>query len=825
MFGINNIMSITKERNELLQVKNKTTEAKAFASLIHELQIERGLTAGVIVSNGTKNKDKLQEQRKNTDKELIEAKDILSSSFNENLLKNRASVDSLSISLGEGTGFYTKAIASLVDGVIKIPSLINNKNIAGAIQAYSHITLSKESLGRTRAILNGAFIKNAFAPNMYTKLCTNKGIIESNNKIFTTLATPEALELFKKNGLSEDSLFVNDTIALAISKPEGNFSVDASVWFTKVTNTINGHREVEKLCFFQIDKMVNEAITNDTNKLIYTTGLFILIIFITLFFAATIGRNIAEKITKMNAGLSSFFNFLGQKQKTIEKINCSSHDEFGAMSAMINDNIYILEKKFNEQQKNITDFNEICDYAAKGFLYHRITSDYEDTNLKILSNSFNGMLDEIERTFKNIIDIIIAMARGDYSQSNTITNSSSGAFASMLNSIGAIRTNNSEIFAVITKFSQELNKEATELSISGDELSTSANEQASSLEETAAAIEELTSNVAANVAKTEEMTKVAQDAKTAAQHGNNVATESLGAMNEIVNATEAIADAVSIIENIAFQTNILSLNAAVEAATAGDAGKGFAVVAQEVRNLANRSADAAKQIQELSYAAREKSQGGLQTTQNMMDNFSLITKKIEQTDELVRDVTNASREQMDGINQINNAISQLDQMTQQNAKTANNVAETVSDVLYKTEQLESMLTNIKYDKKSIENTCDVNLLFTTTKLKLDHINYKENNYAKLKSEVTPWKVVGHHDCNLGKWIDANSNESFAKTPEWQTLLKEHEHVHAGVQSFIHEDLSNASKETMFKLSQEIENATIGVFKGLDNVKINNCKDK
>jgi methyl-accepting chemotaxis protein len=208
-----------------------------------------------------------------------------------------------------------------------------------------------------------------------------------------------------------------------------------------------------------------------------------------------------------------------------------------------------------------------------------------------------------------------------------------------------------------------------------DQLSSASNEQASNLEETAAAIEELTSNISANVAKAEEMTSVTRDAQKAAEDGNQIALEGLEAMNEIVSVTQAINQAVDVIDNIAFQTNILSLNAAVEAATAGDAGKGFAVVAQEVRNLANRSAEAAKQIQTLAREAREKSEAGLHTTQNMQKGFLLISKKINETDAIVHDVTNANREQMAGIIQINNAVAQLDQITQNNAKSANNLNE------------------------------------------------------------------------------------------------------------------------------------------------------
>ncbi|MCX6074419.1 MAG: methyl-accepting chemotaxis protein [Campylobacterales bacterium] len=219
-----------------------------------------------------------------------------------------------------------------------------------------------------------------------------------------------------------------------------------------------------------------------------------------------------------------------------------------------------------------------------------------------------------------------------------------------------------------------LQRNTLDLSQYSEELSSSSNEQASSLEETAAALEELTANVSANFAKAQEMVNIAQESKIAAENGSIIAHQSFEAMTEITTATEAINQAVEIINNIAFQINILSLNAAVEAASAGDAGKGFAVVAQEVRNLANRSADAVNQIQDVARTAREKSNGGLKTAKSMIDSFFLITQKIIQTDEIVRDVANSNREQMSGISQINDAVNQLDQLTQQNAKTAHNVA-------------------------------------------------------------------------------------------------------------------------------------------------------
>ncbi len=216
----------------------------------------------------------------------------------------------------------------------------------------------------------------------------------------------------------------------------------------------------------------------------------------------------------------------------------------------------------------------------------------------------------------------------------------------------------------------ELQTEASTLKQAVESLSTASNQQAASLEETAAAMEEMTSNVQNNVAKSNDMALMATQTDSAAKDGAVLASRTASAMTEIQSATNSINDAVAIIENIAFQTNILSLNAAVEAATAGDAGKGFAVVAQEVRNLANRSADAAKEIKAMASQAAHKSNEGMNIATELTRGFEVIADKIAQTAIMVQDVSNANREQMQGIGQINTAVTQLDQMTQENAKVA-----------------------------------------------------------------------------------------------------------------------------------------------------------
>jgi len=203
-----------------------------------------------------------------------------------------------------------------------------------------------------------------------------------------------------------------------------------------------------------------------------------------------------------------------------------------------------------------------------------------------------------------------------------------------------------------------------------DLLNNSSNEAAASLEETAAALEEITSNIRNNTENIAQMSNLSKDVTKSAQDGEDLANKTTNAMEEINSQVSAINEAISVIDQIAFQTNILSLNAAVEAATAGEAGKGFAVVAAEVRNLASRSAEAAKEIKDLVENATVKANDGKHMAADMIDGYKKLNGNIVDTTRLISDIEMASKEQLSGIEQINTAVTQLDTQTQQNARIA-----------------------------------------------------------------------------------------------------------------------------------------------------------
>ena len=221
---------------------------------------------------------------------------------------------------------------------------------------------------------------------------------------------------------------------------------------------------------------------------------------------------------------------------------------------------------------------------------------------------------------------------------------------------------------------ETLQNNSHKMSISMNNLATKANEQAASLEETAA-VEEITSITRNNTLNASKMAELGQTVKNSVASGQTLAYQTANSMEEIHKKVAAINDSINIIDQIAFQTNILSLNAAVEAATAGEAGKGFAVVAAEVRNLASRSAEAAREIKNLVEDANAKANKGKEISDTMINDYEKLNEIISETIRIIEDVSHASKEQMQGIEQINDAISMLDKVTQETASEANHTAQ------------------------------------------------------------------------------------------------------------------------------------------------------
>ena len=318
------------------------------------------------------------------------------------------------------------------------------------------------------------------------------------------------------------------------------------------------------------------------------------------------------------------------------------------------------------------EIDQLVQGVKAGDLSARITLGDKQGFAKALSVGINELTDVIESVFSDVNRVIENMAEGDLT--TAITNEYQGVYAECKNNINGTLAKLSEFIIQIRDAADFIDSSSQEMASGNNNLSHRAEQQAASLEETAASMEELASTVKNNAQFTIQATEVVNSASQLAQKGGGVVKSAIVAMQEINESSNKIAEIISVIDEIAFQTNLLALNASVEAARAGEQGRGFSVVATEVRNLAQRSAVAAQQSNELIQNSVQKVRAGTAFVNETGAALAEIVESVAKVGDIVAHIASASAEQTAGIEQVNQAVSQMDDITQQNAALAEQAA-------------------------------------------------------------------------------------------------------------------------------------------------------
>jgi len=420
-----------------------------------------------------------------------------------------------------------------------------------------------------------------------------------------------------------------------------------------------------------IDKEYNEMIKETNDLLESTKSSFltesIIVLVIVLFIFLYIRRDISISLETLKLVVTNIVN--GKETKDIKE----TKDEFGDISKILNEYILKSKKETKDNDVLIKEALEVMDNLKKGDYKLKIQATTTNKVLETFKNNVNSMIDETNKNFNEINLILKEYYNDNYLNKIEIENlEKNGELKTLITNINVLRGRIEEMLKNSQHNSDTLIKTNKELLENMEELKSNSNESASEIEEAAASFEEISGNIKMSTENINKMGELSTEVDKSVKQGLKLVNETTDSMEDINQKVLAISDSVKVIEQIAFQTNILSLNAAVEAATAGEAGKGFAVVAQEVRNLASKSSEAAEEIKTLVTSATDKTTEGKEVSLKMKVGYEELNSSISETASLIEEVRHSSNEQLTGIEQINNTINGLDTKTQNNAKIANN---------------------------------------------------------------------------------------------------------------------------------------------------------
>ena len=679
-----------EKKNKLESIKEIVVLNTKISLLLHETQKERGASAGYLGSKGLKFKEDLLKQRTLTDARISEFntflatfpfqkyssnnKKIMDKAVNDllNIKDIRSKVDSLGIETKKAIEYYTNMNADFLIFVANTSLIADNSELVNNINAYYNFLMAKERSGIERAVGAGTFANKTFAPGMYTKFLSL--VNEQDLFLKTFLIYGNQYENFIKekmnNPIFAEVQKMRDILLSYSENRDIVFDIESKYWFDSITQKINILKEIDDYVIQDINTRIDTFISEETNRMYIIALGLIFIILITVFFVRFFIGSIHRALSKINDGIEQFMKYLNKEINEIEYIKVGTKGYLGQLADMVNKNIDTINGNLEKDLLCVGEATITLDKVQKGYYGCRVKSVAANPQVRILAKNINSMLDIQQKIINEILRVLNEYTNYNYLSVIDIKEIE-GESKQMVEGINALGQAITNMLIENKTNGQTLDEGSTQLLKNVDQLNKASNDAAARLEETAAAVEEITSNIALSSQNIAQMAKNANELTVSANEGEKLATQTVSSMDDINTQVTAINEAISVIDQIAFQTNILSLNAAVEAATAGEAGRGFAVVAAEVRNLASRSAEAANEIKALVENATLKSRQGKDIAASMINGYHNLNDNINNTLSLISEVENASKEQKYGIEQISDAINSLDKQTQINANVAN----------------------------------------------------------------------------------------------------------------------------------------------------------
>ncbi|HEY9018375.1 methyl-accepting chemotaxis protein [Thiomicrospira sp.] len=384
-------------------------------------------------------------------------------------------------------------------------------------------------------------------------------------------------------------------------------------------------------------------------------------------FSQRISSDYVGDLDKLKQGVNASADQVDFMMKELAKVMQAMHN--GQFDSKMDERV---PRAFSQQVENalgsinqvIVEINNVMHYMNEGKFQHRVNTEARG-ELATLKQNINSSMTALEAAVEDITRVVVAQSKGDLTQ--TIQNEYHGDLRMLTEAVNASAAKLTDVVSKAVTASDIVHSAADEVSKGALDLSQRVQEQAAALEETSATMDQMNSAVQNNTDNAKQATHVAENVQKQATQGSKVMQQTIEAMNSIQESSHKISEIVTLIDGIAFQTNLLALNAAVEAARAGDHGRGFAVVAGEVRALAQKSAEAAKDISALIGESVTRIDQGTKLASESGEMLNAITGSVSEVTQMIAQIARASAEQAEGVSQVHQAIADIDQVTQQNA--------------------------------------------------------------------------------------------------------------------------------------------------------------
>ena len=514
---------------------------------------------------------------------------------------------------------------------------------------------------------------------------------------------------------------------IPVYNPQGEYLGRMTQWNDRTSEVLAEH---------EISRLVNEAVAGnlsqraETSKLpegfVRETGVGINKILDAVIGPLNVAAKYVEDISKGNipAKITDTYNgdfntIKNNLNQCIDAVNVMIADasmlvnaaEQGLLSTRAD-----ASKHQGDFRKIVEGVNNTLDYvigplnvAAEPWYVDRISkgdvpatiTDHYNGDFNTIKNNLNTCIDAVNKLVSDADMLSEAAADGRVTV-RADANAHQGDFRKIVQGVNATLETIVAPIIIVKEAAETINTAASEIASGNNDLSSRTEQQASSLEETAASMEELASTVKQNAENAKQANQLAMTASDVAIKGGEVVGQVVTTMANINESARKIEDIISVIDGIAFQTNILALNAAVEAARAGEQGRGFAVVAGEVRNLAQRSATAAKEIKELIADSVNKTAEGTAQVANAGKTMEEVVTSVKRVSDIIAEISAASNEQSTGINQVNQAVTSMDEVTQQNAALVEQAAAAAESLVEQANQLNDAVSVFKLGGSSVK---------------------------------------------------------------------------------------------------------------------------